>query len=227
MLPAASDVIIQQGSDTWTKLGTLATLAAVLVALFGPLLLDRLRRPRLKVTVASSLVSALATATHDRGGRLTVNVTNQGRRQANDVQVFLTAESPMEVPGMAGAFRIEAFQSPVPFFHREGGRWSYQYSVPIPQGFARPLHLLVEDETGPRLTSAAEHDPATPLPDAVLMDGDYRIVLDIAGSNFKVIRLEGRLRIEGEPHSVASWITPPVEVRHRAEDPLPRRPTGR
>src|SRR5690349_15990625 len=184
-------VELEQESDAWAKLATVATFLAVLVALFGPLLLDRLRRPRLEVTVASDLVSTLASDSDVQ--RLTVNVTNRGRRQANDVQALLSVEAPIEVPGVTGANRIEAFQAPVPFIHREGGKWSFQYSVAIPQGFARPLHLLIDDIDGLRLVTPAEREPE-PLADGLgLEDGEYRVVLDLVGSNFRVLRYEGRL----------------------------------
>lgn len=223
MLPLAHEVFVQE-SDLWAKLGTIATLLAVLVALFGPLIVDRLRRPRLKVTIASNLVSSLVSAPAEAGRRrLTVNIGNHGRRQANDVQVFLSVETPVEVPGASDVHRIEAFQSPIPFFHQEGGDWTFQYSVAIPPGFSRPLHLLTADGSEFKLVSAVELDPAKPDPRSFgLASGEYRVVLDIVGSNFKVIRLEGRLWIEDGPRqSEAQWKTPPKAVPYRSGDPLP------
>ncbi|HEY6145360.1 MAG TPA: hypothetical protein VIV13_03730 [Solirubrobacterales bacterium] len=224
MITLAHEIVIQDGSDLWTKLGTVATLLAVLAALFGPLLLDRMRRPRLEVTVASDLVAALATGPGQAGGRrLTVNITNEGRRQANDVQVFLSVEAPVDVPGLAEVHRIESFQSPIPFLHREGGAWTSQYSVAIPPGFSRPLEILVEDLTGFHLASAEEHDPGKPISETFgLEEGDHRVVLDMVGSNFRVVRLEGQLQIRNEPSNAdAKWSEPPRIVRYRAGDPLP------
>jgi hypothetical protein len=224
MPPLAHDVFVQTGSDLWAKLGTVATLLAVLVALFGPLIVDRLRRPRLKVTIASDLISTLASAPAASGRRrLAVNITNHGRRQANDVQVFLTVETPIEVPGMSDTYRIETFQTPIPFFHHEGGDWTPQYSVAIPPGFSRPLQILVEDMTGFLLASPSEHNPAIPDPRSFeLENGAHRVVLDIVGSNLKVIRLEGELQTTDEPsRREAKWSKPLKVVRYRVDDPLP------
>jgi hypothetical protein len=224
MLPLAHDVFIEQGNDLWAKLGTVATLLAVLVALFGPLLLDWIRRPRLEVTAASDLIAALATGPGKVGSRrLTVDITNQGRRQASDVQVFISVDAPVEIPGEAGLHRIEAFQSPIPFLHQEGGQWTTQYSVAIPPGFSRPLELLFEEGDGFHLATAAEHDPDKPRSDVFgLEDGDHRVVLDIVGSNLRVVRLEGLLQIQGRPaEPEAVWGKPLKVVRYRPGDPLP------
>lgn len=224
MPPIAHEVFIQQGSDLWTKLGTPATLLAVLAALFGPLLLDRIRRPRLVVSVASDLVAALARAPGSAGrGQLTIDITNQGRRQANDVQVFLSVETQVDNSGLGDVHRIEAFQSPVPFFHQEGGQWATQFSVAIPPGFSRPLGILVEDVVGFRLATATENPPNEPAPSSFgLDDGDRRVLLDIVGSNFRVVRVEGLLRVQNQsPDPNARWIKGPKVVRYRAGDPLP------
>lgn len=224
MLPLAHEVLIEQGSDPWTKLAAVATLLAVLVALFGPLLLDRIRRPRLQVTVASDLIATLAGPPGNTSGRrLVVNVTNDGRRQANDVQVFVSAEAPLAEPETAGIHRIEAFQVPIPFLHQEGGQWTSQYSVAIPPGFSRPLELLFEEDRAFHLASPAAHDSGKPREDVFgLEDGDHRIIFDIVGSNFRVVRLEGVLRTSTWPSETESrWSKPPKVVRYRAGDPLP------
>jgi hypothetical protein len=215
-LVALAEIVIHEESDLWVKLSTVATFMAVAAALFGPLVLDWLRRPKIRVTRASDLVTSMDGNPESIGKqRLVLNVINQGKRQASDIQVFLTLERPVEIPGMDDVYSITSFQTPLAFAHREGGEWALQYSVAVPHGFSRPLQLFAETEDGFALANGPESAKAA------LQEGDYRAVLDIVGSNFKVARYEGQLRIgDDDGESGVRWKRAPRRVAYKPGDPL-------
>jgi hypothetical protein len=123
MIAALEVELVGKGGDIWPLLGALATFLAVIVALFGSAFWEWVRRPSLTLSEASNIVSMLGSG-QDPGSvpAFVLNVTNDGKQQANDVQVFLSVDAPADVPGESDVRRVVAFQAPVPFFPPRGGR---------------------------------------------------------------------------------------------------------
>jgi hypothetical protein len=215
--------VAHQPSELWTALNALATFMAVAVALFGPIVFEYLRRPRITVSAAHEAHELALVVAHgpllDKGPRLYVEVSNEGRRQANDVQVFLSAGAKVEIPGQDRlSNRIVALQTLLGFVYKEADKAIYHESVSIPPGFSKPLGLLARSEERPIFL----------LPDVVnpdVYDGEYQVVLDVVGSNFKVVRYEGAVSFrnidspdEGDPQ--VEWIKPPRRTRYVRGNPL-------
>jgi hypothetical protein len=211
--------LVGEGSDIWPLLGTLATFLAVFVALFGPAVWEWIRRPSLSLSEASDLVSMLGSGKDPRSvPAFVLNAANHGRRQANDVQVFVSVDAPAEVPGESDLRRVIAFQAPIPFFHQEGGEWTRQFSVAIPPGFSRPIRIATIADEGVVLSHGAE-PPSNPLDDDV-----YTVILDVVGSNFRVARFRCLLTIErsvtGYKGRQVKLTQGPKKIRYRPVSPF-------
>lgn len=219
MIAALEVELVGEGIDIWPVLGTLATFLAVFVALFGPAFWEWIRRPSLSLSEASHLVSMLGGG-KDPGSvpAFVLNVANDGRRQANDVQVFVSVDAPAEVPGESDLRRVIAFQAPVPFFHQEGGAWTRQFSVAIPPGFSRPIRIATIADEGVVLSHGAE-PPSNPLDDDV-----YAVILDVVGSNFRVARFRCLLTVErsatGYKGRQVKLTQGPKKIRYRPVSPF-------
>ena len=211
MLAALEVELVNDATDVWVVLGVIATFLAVLVALFGPFLVEWRRRPKLTVVPEAIHLDAwLAEQTGDEGGPVVfVSVQNhRGSRQASDVQVFLSMGLQQQFGKAKGVVNV-AYQTPVAFVHQEGGMWTRQFSVAIPPGFARPLQLL--KVAGGQLVLANVPDAnARPL-----SSGRYNVVLDVVGSNFSVFRYRGELEVRGvredqtlDDDAGATWVSP-------------------
>jgi hypothetical protein len=211
--------LVGEGSDIWLVLGTLATFLAVFVALFGPAFWEWVRQPSLSLSEASHLVAMLGSGKDPRSvPAFVLNVANDGKRQANDVQVFVSVDVPVEVPGESDLRRVLAFQAPVPFFHQEGGEWTRQFSVAIPPGFSRPIRIATIADEGIVLPHGAE-PPSNPLDDDL-----YTVILDVVGSNFRVARFRCLLRVErsatGYKGRQVKLIQAPRKNRYRPASPF-------
>jgi hypothetical protein len=161
--------LVGKGTDIWPVLGTVATFLAVLVALFGSAFWKWIGRPRLNLSEASNIVSMLGSGGDPRSmPAFVLNVVNVGREQADDVQVFVSVDAPTKLTEEPHARTVAAFQAPVPFFHREGGEWTRQFSVAIPTGFAGPIRIATLGDFGLMLSSSAE-SPGNSLDDGVYM----------------------------------------------------------
>jgi hypothetical protein len=219
------DVEVIQEASTWEIVATIATVLAVLVALFGPAVWDWWRRPKLELVNDPRAAFGMWSAgeTGEIGGPLVfVGVRNAGRQQANDVQVFMSVSREVDTDfGKALHRSHDTFQTPIAFIHREGGVWVRQHSVAIPWGFLRPLQLL---QTFDRRLGIANRPPG---PGKGLPNGKHMITLDVLGSNFKVCRFFGVLEITGvgagEERIEATWRRFPEPVPYES-DPFPKAP---
>lgn len=219
-------VEVVQEASTWQVITAMATVAAVVVALFGPALRSWWRRPRIKLQAGSAGATGmwLGGQTADSGPLVFVDVNNAGRQQANSVQVFISITQEVDSDfGKAQVSAYDTLQTPIPFIHREGGRWTRQFSVSIPWGFSRPLQLLEQFEDGSVRIAHGQGGIAHVL--GGLRNGNHMVTLDVLGSNFKVCRFFGVLKLRGvgedEARMDASWQIEPAAVRYQPA-PFPK-----
>jgi hypothetical protein len=214
-----------------TSAGVLVTLAAVLVALFGPRWQATRLVPRMSVTLETHNISW--GVKHGDGYRdaLALYLHNEtGQDTARDVEVFVSAEAKLD----DGSLSIAADGEPLVFHNPLSGEQPRTVSN-VPSGFNRkvrwclvgePTHL---SQTFGRTTlplevnqldaiAAVYVDPSSRDDVGWMLPGlNYAVTFIVTGSNFDAVYFDGifggKLDADGQ-YASYEWIEAPKQRQH-------------
>lgn len=214
------------------SVGVVATLAAVLVALFGPRYHARRSRPMLSL-VAHPPGMGLAVEFDDSAEAMQLLLRNRpGQDTARDVEIFASVSAERE-DGASTEIVVE--YEPLVFENPLGSNGS-RTSGTVPAGFSRPVWFALVGQrqaVARAFTVDAAPEQAHDVGAAVTIDPyvrswmpwlepqvNYDVKLVVTGSNFDAVTLGGRLRGEfGQEPVDDSGATVKVIVFEWTEEP--------
>lgn len=216
---AGLEVDITRDAVDWVLLGVsvataLATLGAVAVALFGPAWRERQTRPVVRLHTATALRWERDADPADTEGQdyPPMSLTNaRGKAPAQGVEVFVT----VGLEAGSGAYLTLAHRENLNFRSPQEGRLGAPVSH-VPAGFSREFFFILfghpqyvfeclHPDSGVELEDSHEQRvgilslfPARRENARWLTPGAYAVTFWVTGSNFDVVRYDGRFEVTAE-----------------------------